>query len=81
MGWLGLASGIALGRRYGFAFIRPLVFSGLSYTLGGVLEFLRWPIIMPGVLGPHELFHVAVLGGIGFHWRFLLHALDRIKLS
>ncbi len=76
MGWIGLASGIALGRRHGFAFIKPLLFSGLSYTLGGLLEFLRWPVIVPGVLGPHELFHGAVLAGIGFHWRFLWVTLD-----
>lgn len=81
MGWIGLASGISLGRRYGFAFIRPLLFSGLSYTLGGLLEFLRWPEIISGVMGPHELFHFAVLAGIGFHWRFLYHALHRTTAS
>jgi len=27
-----------------------------------------WTLI-PGVIGPHELFHVAVLGGLGIHWR------------
>jgi channel protein (hemolysin III family) len=81
MGWMGLASGISLGRRHGFAFIKSLVFSGLSYTLGGLLEFLRWPVIVTGVLGPHELFHFAVLAGIAFHWRFLFQALTQIEPS
>lgn len=77
LGWIGLASGITLGRRYGIALVRPLVYSGLSYTLGGVLEFLRMPVLIPGVMGPHELLHIGVLAGIGFHFRFLFGVLDR----
>jgi channel protein (hemolysin III family) len=78
LGWIGLASGIVLWRRYGFSLVRPLVYSGLCYTAGGVLEFLRTPVLIPGVLGPHELLHIAVLAGIGFHFRFLFGMLDRI---
>lgn len=81
MGWIGLGSGVALGRRYGFGLIRPLVYSGLCYSAGAVLEFLRWPILIPGVVGPHELFHLAVLAGVGFHFRFLFGVLDRAYLS
>jgi channel protein (hemolysin III family) len=71
MGWVGVFSGVAVGRRYGLAFIRPLVWGGLAYTLGGVLEFLGWPTLIPGVVGPHESFHVGVLAGAGLHWRFV----------
>jgi channel protein (hemolysin III family) len=71
LGWLGVVSGVALWRRNGFAFIRPLLGGGLAYTSGGVLEFLRWPVLIPGVLGAHELFHVAVLLGAGLHWKFV----------
>lgn len=78
LGWIGLASGITLWRRYGFGLIRPLVYSGLSYTLGGLLEFLRMPVIIPGVLGPHELLHLGVVAGIAFHFRFLFGVLDRV---
>lgn len=77
-GWVGLGSGVALWRRYGFALVRPLLYSGLSYSLGAVLEFLRWPVLIQGVVGPHELFHAAVLAGIGFHFRFLFGVLDRV---
>jgi channel protein (hemolysin III family) len=76
MGWMGLASGIALWRRYGFRLVRPLIFSGLAYSAGAILEFLRLPVLIPGVMGPHELFHLAVLAGVGFHFRFLFRALD-----
>ena len=71
MGWAGVISGLALWRRCGWRFIRPLAWGGVAYTLGAVLEFLRWPIVVPGVVGPHELFHVAVLFGAGLHWWFV----------
>ena len=71
LGWVGVLSGAVLYRRYGFAFIKPLLWGGLAYTIGAVLEFARFPILIPGVIGPHELFHVAVLTGAGCHWRFV----------
>ncbi|HHJ38361.1 MAG: hypothetical protein AXA67_13490 [Methylothermaceae bacteria B42] len=71
LGWLGLGSGIALARHFGFAFIRPMVWGGLSYTIGAIADYARWPVLIPGILGPHELMHLGVLGGIaGFWWFF-----------
>jgi channel protein (hemolysin III family) len=69
--WTGILSGIALWRRYGFGFIQPMVYGGLAYTLGAVLEILRMPVLIEGVVGPHEVFHVAVLIGISCHWWFV----------
>jgi channel protein (hemolysin III family) len=71
MGWVGVYSGYALYRRYGWRFIRPLAWEGIAYTAGGVLEFLRGPVLFDGIVGPHELFHLAVLVGLGLHFRFL----------
>jgi len=70
MGWVGAYSGYALYHRYGWGFIRPLVWGGIAYTLGGAMEFLRRPVLIDGVVGPHEIFHLAVLAGLGFHFRF-----------
>ena len=70
MGWVGGYSGYALYHRYGWAFIQPLVWGGIAYTLGGAIEFLLQPVLIEGVVGPHELFHLAVLAGLGFHFRF-----------
>jgi channel protein (hemolysin III family) len=75
LGWIGLASGMTLWRRYGIELVKRLIYSGLSYTAGGVLEFLRMPTLIPGVLGPHELLHIGVMAGIGFHFRFLFGVL------
>jgi channel protein (hemolysin III family) len=71
LGWFGAVSGLELWRRHGMAFVRPMLWGGVAYTIGGTLEFLRPPFLIPGVLGPHELFHLAVLVGISFHWRFV----------
>ena len=70
MGWVGAYSGYSLYHRYGWGFIRPLVWGGIAYTLGAVTEFLRQPVLLEGIIGPHELFHLAVLAGLGFHFRF-----------
>jgi len=77
LGWFGLFSGVWLMRRYGFHFITPLLLSGLAYSLGGIGEYLRRPILIQGVIGPHELFHVAVIAGIALHWRFVYRCLEK----
>lgn len=71
MGWLGASTGAVLWIRYGGAFVRPLLWGGISYTVGALLDFINWPVVIDGVLGPHELFHVAVLFGVGFCWVFV----------
>lgn len=72
LGWLGVISGLALARRYGLRFIRPLLWGGIAYTAGAVTEFVRWPVLPGGIVGPHEIFHLAVLAGISCHWAFIL---------
>ena len=71
LGWLGVISTVALARRFGVRFILPLVWGALAYTVGALADFLGWPILVAGVIGPHELFHIAVLAGISFHWSFI----------
>jgi channel protein (hemolysin III family) len=71
MGWFGAIAGYALWRRYGLRFIQDLIWGALAYTVGAVVDYLRWPALIPGVVGPHELFHVLVLAGIAFHWSFV----------
>jgi channel protein (hemolysin III family) len=77
LGWMGLLMGYKLWQRYGFAFIRPLVTGGLCYTVGAVIEYQHKLILLTGILGPHEILHIAVLGGIGFQWWFIIKTMDR----
>ncbi len=71
LGWGGLFSCVLLWRRYGFAFVSPLLFGGVAYTVGAVALLLNRPVLIPGVVTAHELWHVAVLVGLGLHWNFV----------
>ncbi len=71
MGWLGLFSGLLIWWVHGWRLLSPVVAGALAYTVGAVLEFNRWPVLIPGVVAAHELFHLAVLAGVGFHWWFV----------
>jgi channel protein (hemolysin III family) len=71
LGWGGLISCILLWRRYGFSFVKPLLWGGVAYTLGAIVLGLNWPTLIPSVVGAHELWHVAVLLGLGLHWKFV----------
>ena len=76
LGWVGIISAHALYKYYGMAYVKPLVFSGIAYTIGAVAEFLREPVLIAGIIGPHELFHVAVIIGVFIHWRYTWHFAD-----
>lgn len=76
MGWVGLLSGFLLWRCGGGTFVRPLLWGGLAYTLGAVLDFVSFPEIIPGIIGRHELFHVAILAGMAWHWQLIARVAD-----
>lgn len=76
MGWFGGYGGIFLARCFGWRFIRPLVWGGIAYSIGAVFEFQGWPVLVPGVVHQHEIFHVAVLAGAVFHWYFVWQFAD-----
>lgn len=71
LGWCGLFSCAILWRRYGYRFVEPLIWGGVAYSVGALIILFHWPNIIPGIVGAHELWHVAVLTGLGFHWRFV----------
>lgn len=71
LGWVGILSAYLTHRLHNFKILVPLILGALAYSAGAVLEFLRMPVIIPGVFGPHEIFHIAVLMGITWHWLFI----------
>ncbi|MDY6978407.1 MAG: hemolysin III family protein [Pseudomonadota bacterium] len=71
LGWVGALTGVLLYRRFHFQFIKYLLLGALAYTIGAVFEYLRTPVLIEGVIGPHELFHIFVLLGISFHFAFV----------
>ena len=71
LGWVGLISATALYRMVGLPPLRPLIGGALAYTVGAALEFAEVPTFMPGIVGPHEVFHLFVLVGVGMHWTYI----------
>jgi channel protein (hemolysin III family) len=71
LGWVGAVSAVLLGRRFGFAFVKPLLLGGVAYSVGAFLDIFRWLVIIPGVLQPHEVCHLAVLIGAFCHFLFV----------
>jgi len=71
MGWFGLLGGLVLCRQRGFAFVRPLLMGGICFSVGAIMDLCYWPTPIPGVVHAHELFHLAVLGGMAFHFAFI----------
>ncbi len=70
MGWFGAYTGYLLARRYGWNFVKPLFIGGVAYSIGALLDFTKFLIVIPGVVHPHELLHMAVLMGAFWHWLF-----------
>lgn len=71
LGWLGLFGYVLIARQHGLAFVNPILWGGIAYTVGGILECLGWPILLPGTIHSHDVFHVVVLLGALLHWRFI----------
>jgi channel protein (hemolysin III family) len=71
LGWVGVASVIKLGRVIGFRAVRPIWYAGIAYTAGALLEAFGQPVVVRGWIGPHEVFHGAVIAGVTLHWLFI----------
>ena len=71
LGWTGLALGWVLIKRWGFAAVKRLLWGGIAYTAGISLIPNTWIVVIPGVIGAHELWHIAVVVGLVFHWSYI----------
>ena len=70
MGWIGAIGGTFAIMRRGVRYMAPVLVAAVAYTLGAIFELYNWPTLAPG-LGPHEVFHIAVLIGLGAFWVFI----------
>ena len=79
--WLSLSLYLSLGGFIGWSVwhlirerpqvARLFVLGSAAYIVGSVLDLLRVPVIVPGVVGPHELFHLAILAAVCCHWTMI----------
>lgn len=76
IGSLGLISFYHIRERCGWNETVLLFAGGLAYSGGAVIDFIDKPVLVPGVVGPHELFHVLVIAGALLHWLFIYNWAD-----
>jgi channel protein (hemolysin III family) len=81
MGWIGGYSGFLISRELGWRRFRPVLWGGICYSIGAVLNIVEWPVIIPMVWGPHETFHFFVLAALGFHWSFIASISSKPRLA
>lgn len=80
LGWFGFYTMWKLYQVHSKRLVIYLLLGGLSYTIGAVIEFAGWPILIPGVIESHEIFHVFVLLGAFFHWK-LVYKISKFPIS
>lgn len=71
LGWFGSLAAMKLAWVRGWSSVRLLWWGGLVYMVGAGLDFAKTPVIVPGWIGPHEVFHLAVMTGVFIHWRYV----------
>lgn len=82
VGWMASLGVVVVGRQMGGWSLRLFVAGAATFTLGAVVYAVEWPSLWAGVIGPHEVFHVLVLVGAGFHFWFVYrHCTTRAFLT
>jgi hemolysin III len=72
LGWGALFCYFQLARTLSHRALWPLLLGGILYSIGAILNLAHWPAPWPGVVGPHEVFHLWVMGGTFAHFWFML---------
>jgi hypothetical protein len=71
LGWLGAVSMLQFRKVFHGASVTLVVLGGVLYSAGALIDFVRWPTLIDGVVGPHEIFHIFVALGATCHWLFV----------
>ena len=71
VGSLGTVMVTRLIKRIGLARTQGLIVGALFYIGGAIIDFLEKPVLIEGVFGGHEIFHLCVMVGAGLHYIFI----------
>jgi hemolysin III len=72
MGWGAVLCYFKLARILCHQELLLVVVGGVLYSVGAVLNWIRWPVLWPGVFSTHDLYHLFVMGGSACHFWFML---------
>ncbi len=78
LGWSGYFS-FRFIYEYQRKYAAYIAVGGIAYTIGAILDFTEYPVIISGVIGPHEIFHVFVILGALAHWLLIYQIADYRK--
>lgn len=71
LGWMGLFTMFRFYRKFSHESLNLMVGGTLLYSVGAVIDFAKWPILIEGVLGPHEIFHLMIVLAAFLFWYFI----------
>lgn len=71
IGWCALIGVLVIVRAVGWHRMQPLLWGAAVLTVGAAVFALRWPVLWPGVVEGHEVFHLLTLLGVGIHFAFI----------
>src|SRR5207302_1716628 len=54
LGWLGAISMIQFRKAFTGASVTPVALGGIFYSVGAIIDFINWPTLIEGIVGPHE---------------------------
>ena len=72
LGWIGMIPVYHLIKAVGVRAMAWGLLGGLLYTAGGVCDAVHWPVLIPGVIGWHEVLHLCDIGGTMTHVFFMV---------
>jgi hemolysin III len=75
MGWGMCFSYFQLTRILAHRQMSLILLGGLFYSIGAILNWAKWPVLLTGLIGPHEVFHVFVMAGSVTHFVFMAKVL------
>jgi hemolysin III len=76
-GWGACLGYFEMARSLPARALRPVWLGGLLYTIGAMMNLAEWPVLVPGVFGSHELWHVFGMAGSFCHFWFMLRWVAR----
>ncbi len=75
MGWMVVIAVYPLANALPTAGLLWLLSGGLFYTVGAIIYACKYPDMVPGVFGFHELWHIFVMAGSFCHWWVMMQYL------
>lgn len=81
MGWGSLFCYLELARTISHRTLSPILVGGVLYSLGAIFHVLHWPVLWPGLVGGHEVFHLFVVAASATHFRFMLKVVAPWRLG